>query len=204
MIEENKRMIEQPGQDPATAGHSPSFTPQVGVMPRRSVPPQLAAWNETRQDCPRDRLPHELVTARARAMPGAVALAMGDEMLTYDDLERRSNQLAHHLRALRVGPESLVGLCLHRSPALIVAALAILKAGGAYVPLDPAYPTDRLAYMLDDAQAPVLLTEQSLLARFSSATRHVLAIDTAWDAIAAQPATPPDVDLTLANLAYVI
>ncbi len=86
-----------------------------------------------------------------------------DKQLTYAELNARANQLAHHLIALGVGPEVLVGICLERSLELIVGLLGILKAGGAYVPLDPGYPKERLAFMLTDTQAPVLLTQQALL-----------------------------------------
>src|SRR5207244_6683181 len=84
----------------------------------------------------------------------------------YHELNRRANQLAHRLRELRVGPETLVGVCVQRSPVMIVGLLAILKAGGAYVPLDPAYPKERLAFILEDTHAPVLLTQKSLCEEF--------------------------------------
>ena len=97
-----------------------------------------------------------LFAAQAARTPDATAVIFGDEALSYRDLDRRANQLAHHLRALGVGPEVVVGLCVERSLAMVVGVLGILKAGGAYLPLDPAYPADRLSYMLGDAGAPVL------------------------------------------------
>ena len=94
--------------------------------------------------------------------PTALAVVCEGQQLTYRELNRRANQLAHYLRSLGVGPEVLVGLCVERSVEMVVGLLGILKAGGAYVPLDPAYPKDRLSFILEDTQAPVLLTRQRL------------------------------------------
>ena len=93
-----------------------------------------------------------------------MAVVSGTQRLTYRELNARANQLARHLQRLGVGPEVPVGVCLERSIELIVALLGVLKAGGAYVPIDPAYPAERLAFMLDDARVPVLLTQEHLLA----------------------------------------
>ena len=94
--------------------------------------------------------------------PDAIAVVFEAEQLTYGELNRRANQLAHHLRALGVGPEVVVAICLERSLEMVIGLLGILKAGGAYLPLDPAYPKERLAFMLKDAQVPVLLTREQL------------------------------------------
>src|SRR4029077_16910978 len=100
--------------------------------------------------------------------PEAVAVVMEDARLSYGELDARANQLAHHLRGLGVGPEVVVGLCVERSPAMIVGLLGILKAGGAYLPLDPDYPQARLAFMLADAGAPVLVTQAGLRERLGT------------------------------------
>src|SRR5438309_776732 len=97
-----------------------------------------------------DKSVSQLVAARAAETPDAPALIAGAEVMSYAELDRRSNQLAHYLIALGIGPEVIVGLCLDRSSEAVVSALAILKAGGAYLPLDPAYPIERLAFMLND------------------------------------------------------
>src|SRR5258706_3965327 len=129
---------------------------------------QIAAWNATQQDYPRDVCVPQLIARQAAATPEAVALAAGDQTCTYRELNQRANQLAHYLQTLGVRPNVLVGLCVERSFDLVVGLLGILKAGGAYVPLDPTYPPERLAFVLEDAQVPVLVTHQHLAARLST------------------------------------
>src|SRR5262249_56838817 len=109
-----------------------------------------------------------LFAEQAGGTPGAVAVVFADEQLSYGELEGRANQLAHQLRALGVGAESVVGVCLERSLELVVALIAILKAGGAYLPLDPGYPRERLNFMLADAGAAVLLTPSGLRERLGA------------------------------------
>ena len=121
----------------------------------------LREWNDTAHPIAPATLP-ELFAAQAARSPDAVAVVFENETLSYAQLDARANQLAHHLRGLGVGPEVVVGLCVERSPAMIVGLLGILKAGGAYLPLDPAYPAERLAFMLEDAAAPVLVTQSAL------------------------------------------
>ena len=104
----------------------------------------------TRRRSTSARCAHELFEEQAERTPHAVAVEIGEERLTYAELNARANRLAHHLRALGVGPDALVGMCVERSVELVVGLLGILKAGGAYVPLDPSYPAQRLAFMLAD------------------------------------------------------
>ncbi|HEY0734013.1 MAG TPA: amino acid adenylation domain-containing protein, partial [Herpetosiphonaceae bacterium] len=164
----------------------------------------LTIWNQTQRPYPSDRTVQALVTAQALRQPDAVALVYGAEQLTYAELDTRANRLAHQLRARGVGPEVLVGVCLERSLHLVVAMLATLKAGGAYVPLDPAYPQDRLAFMLQDTQTPVILTEERFLALLPEHSAYTVCLDTAWEQIAHQPATDPAVPVTADGLAYVM
>ena len=147
---------------------------------------------------------HTLFEAQAARSPDAIAVVFGEQQLSYGALNQRTNQLAHALRAARVGPEVLVGLCLERSPALIVAQLAILKAGGAYVPLDPAYPTGRLAFMLDDSQVPFVLTQQSLLGQLPSVGTQILCLDRDWPVIAQHPTANLTTAVSTQSIAYVI
>jgi amino acid adenylation domain-containing protein len=154
----------------------------------------------------RPRWVPELFRRQAAATPGATALCAGARALSYHELDLWSTQVACQLRALGVGPNVLVALCLERSLELVAGALAILKAGGAYVPLDPASPVDRLAFMLEDTRAPVLVTSRVLAARLPARARRTVCLDT--DAASVARASPqrlaPPWPLTADDLAYVI
>src|SRR5499433_3058487 len=163
----------------------------------------LSDTADTAHALPAGTLPG-LFAAQVARTPAAVAVVFEDETLSYRGLEQRANRLAHHLRARGVGPEVVVGLCLERSPAMVVALLAILKAGGAYLPLDPAYPRARLAFMLADAGAGLIVTHGALRERLPAQGADILALDAEADAIARAPASPPAVPLDPDNPAYVI
>ena len=152
---------------------------------------------------------HELFEAQAGALPDVEALVVRGVRLTYRELNRRANRVAHHLRQLGVGPEDLVGVFLDRSEYLVIAILGILKAGGAYLPLDPAYPADRLSFMLEDAQVRTLVTQSSLreavpaFKRAAGRPMLTVCLDTDRDVAIASPENPnPLADCK--NLAYVI
>jgi amino acid adenylation domain-containing protein len=136
----------------------------------------LATGNDTPAEVPA-RLIHQLVEESAARHPSAVAVSMAGEALTYGELNDRANRLAHRLRRLGVRPEERVAVCLERSPVLVTALLGVLKAGGAYIPLDPSYPADRLAYVLEDSQAAVLVTQSSLLPTLPDHGARTLALD---------------------------
>jgi amino acid adenylation domain-containing protein len=138
-------------------------------QPAEPPPPQAPAD---------DAFFHELVERQAARTPGAVAVVCADSRLSYAELNVRANQLARLLRAQGVGPESVVGICLERSVAVVVAVLGVLKAGGAYVPLDPSYPAERLAFMLGETQPRVLITQQALLDKLPATSAAVLCLDT--------------------------
>ena len=163
----------------------------------------LEEWNATARAITSATVP-ELFAAQAAKTPAAVAVVFAEESLSYAELDAGANQLAHHLRALGVGPEVVVGLCLERSPAMIIALLGILKAGGAYLPLDPGYPTERLAFMLDDARAPVLVTHSALRDRMPVHPARTVCLDADASTIARRPITAPIIDLLPQHPAYVI
>ena len=129
-----------------------------------SAAPSCVDWNDTARAVPDATLP-ELFAAQAARTPDAIALVFEDQTLTYRELDARANQLAHHLRSLGAGPETIVGVCVERSFDMVVALLGILKAGAAYLPLDPDYPAERLAYMLKEAKPRLLLTQDNAARR---------------------------------------
>ncbi|CAM3286845.1 Amino acid adenylation domain-containing protein [Corallococcus soli] len=164
----------------------------------------LRGWNDTRVDFPPGASLHQLFESQAERTPDAIALQFEAQRLTYGQLEARANQLAHHLRAQGVGPETLVGVCLERSLELVIALLGVLKAGAAYVPLDPATPGERLAGMLEDTAAPVLLIQERFREAMAPHASHLLALDTEWTAIAEQSVSRPPPLAGEDALAYVI
>jgi aspartate racemase len=164
----------------------------------------LVEWNETQTDYPKDLCIHQLFETQVERTPDAVAVVFEDQQLTYQELNARANRIAHHLQSLGVGPEVLVGICMERSLEMVVGLLGILKAGGAYVPLDPAYPQERLALMLSDTQAPVLLTQQRLVAQLPQQVTKVVCLDADWETIAQSRQENPVSGVRADNLAYVI
>lgn len=184
----------------------------IGELPLLSQPERhqlLVEWNDTYTPYPKSKCIHQLFEEQVEKTPNAVAVVYEDESLTYQQLNERANQLAQYLRSLGVKPEVLVGICIERSsktlpkasPLMLVGLLGILKAGGAYVPLDPAYPQERLAFMLEDAQVSVLLTQKSLVTTLPPHQAQVVCLDSATFSTIAEnlPHT-----VTTDNLAYVI
>ncbi|MET0625827.1 MAG: amino acid adenylation domain-containing protein, partial [Pyrinomonadaceae bacterium] len=197
------------------AGHFERLLEEVAAAPRRKLSELemlceeerrrlLVEWNRTARDRAAGLCLHELFERQAARTPEAVAVVCGPRQVTYAELNERANRLAHHLRSAGVGPESLVGVLMERSVEMLVALLATLKAGGAYVPLDPAYPTERLAFTLEDAGARVLLTQENLAGRVSGLDLKVIRLDSDWEAIAARPADNPAAGARAENAAYVI
>ncbi len=140
----------------------------------------LVEWNNTEVDYPQEQCIHQLFEAQVERTPDAVAVVFEDEQLTYWELNAKANQLAHYLQQLGVKSEVLVGICVERSLDMVIGLLAILKAGGAYIPLDPSYPQERLAFILKDAQVPVLLTQASLVEAMPQHKAKVVCLDRNW------------------------
>ncbi len=183
-----------------------SSVPTLSDAERRRV---LYDWNDTRADFPADKCIHQMFEEQVARTPEAPAVAFEGVSIPYAELNRRANQLAHHLIELGVKPDARVAICLERSIEMVVALFAVLKAGGAYLPLDPAYPVDRLRYMLEDSSPVALITQNHLAGLFADLKQSVPVLDMA---VAAppwrkQPETNPDrarVGVTPSNLVYVI
>ncbi|HEU4562389.1 MAG TPA: amino acid adenylation domain-containing protein, partial [Longimicrobium sp.] len=161
-------------------------------------------WSRKGAEFPASACIHQRFEARAAGRPDAPALTFEGTTASYRELNERANRVAHRLRALGVAPETRVGIALERSAELVVCVLAVLKAGGAYVPVDPAYPADRIAFVLEDAGAPVLVTASGLLPRLPAFTGAVLCIDADAGAIALESGENPGVATGPDALAYVI
>ncbi|MBB5080137.1 non-ribosomal peptide synthetase [Nonomuraea endophytica] len=179
---------------------------ELAPLPAEEWHAVVEEFNDTAAPYPRERCLHELFEDSAERAPGAVAVVSGGLSLTYGELDARANRLAHHLRDLGVGPETLVGICVERGVEMAVAVLGVLKAGGAYVPLDPEYPSERLAFMLADTAAPVVLTQERLTGRLPEHTGRVVVLDGEQDAarIAARDSGRPERVARPGNLSYVI
>lgn len=165
----------------------------------------LVDWNRTELAYPAESCVHHLVETRAGLCPGDVAASCEGRELRYDDLNGRANQLARHLRRLGVGPGTPVGMCTERGIDMLVVLLGILKAGGAYVPMDPTYPSNRVAYMLEDSGAPLIVTQESLLPGLPEDLPRVVLVDAEWDAVDRESrANLDDVATAPGDLAYLI
>jgi len=165
----------------------------------------LVDWNDTQIDYPKDQCIQELFEGQVEKTPDSIAVVFEEAAVTYRELNRRANQLAHHLQGLGVGPDVLVGICVKRSLEMVVALLGVLKAGGAYVPLDPMFPTERLALMLEDAQVAVLLTQKDLVSTLPETHGTVICMDQEWQIVASQQIEgDPFNEANAEHLAYVI
>ncbi|MFO0760430.1 MAG: non-ribosomal peptide synthase/polyketide synthase [Byssovorax sp.] len=175
---------------------------ELSMMEEHERAQVVEAWNATHVDYPAGTRLHELFEVQARKTPDATAVVFEQESLSYRALDEQANRLANALKRLGVGPDTLVGVCMDRSIALVIALFGVLKAGGAYVPLDPSYPRDRLDYMIVEAKAKVILTEERLLGTLPAGEAHLLALDTL--SLDAESASAPPCDATEESLAYVL
>ncbi len=164
----------------------------------------LVDWNRTQTPYPSDRCVHELFEEQVARSPDATAVQCDSEKLTYQQLNERANQLAHHLRGLGVGPEVVVGVFAERSLPLVTALLAILKAGGAYLPLDVGYPKERLAFMIQDASVSHLLCQEELLPSLPQTAAQVLCLEKVWEVAGGESQANVTSGVGAENLAYVM
>lgn len=204
----SRAQIESIGQQYLAVLQAMVEQPDANYAAFSLLPPEdrrlMQAWNDTAMVA--EPLPgfHHLVETTAQATPNAIAVQAGEQTLTYAQLESQANQLAHHLQALGAKPEAFVGVCMTRVPEMIVGLLAILKSGAAYVPLDPAYPAKRLAFIMEDAQADILLTQEAIRVQTQFPCSHVICVDAEWPQICEQPTAPVRSSLGPDNLAYVL
>ncbi|MEC4021162.1 AMP-binding protein, partial [Streptomyces sp. H27-D2] len=191
------RVLEQVAADPQI------HLSDINVLEEIERSQVVEQWNDTTQPVPAGTVV-DLIAARAEAAPGVAAVRCGPVVVSYGELEGRANRLARYLTGLGVGRESRVGLCLPRGVEMVVGLLAVWKAGGAYVPLDPEYPVDRLAFMVADSGASVVLGTTATAARESAGAARVVLLDEVAEAVAAESAEPLGVPIVLGQLAYVI
>ncbi len=177
---------------------------KLSILPAAEKHQLLVTWNQTQVNYPKDNCIHELFEEQVQETPDAVAVVFENQQLTYDQLNCRANQLAHYLRNLGVKPEDLVGLCVERSPLMIIAILGILKAGGAYIPLDPTYPQDRLNFMLEDGKVSILLTQLILKEKLPHHQAKPIFLDEIEEEITQNSPENLSKVITGSNLAYVI
>ena len=179
---------------------------RVPLFTKAEIQHIAVEWNDTQSEYPRELYVHQLFEEQARRTPEAIAAVFDGEQLTYAELNTRADQLAAYLAGLGVGPGSLVGLFIERSLEMVVALLGVLKAGGAYVPMDPTYPAARIAFVLDDAKVPILLSQKRLIPQLPISSAHVVCLDADWDVIThanteVHSGSPSDTD-ALAYLIY--
>ena len=164
----------------------------------------LVEWNNTWTDYPQDKCIHQLFEEQAERTPDKVAVVFDGEQLTYQELNVKANQLAYYLQNLGVEPEVLVGICVERSLEMVIGLLGVLKAGAAYLPIDSSYPSERLAFMLEDSSIPLLLTQQKLVEKLPPNSARVISLDSDWEEIASCSEENPSNGVKSNNLAYVI
>ncbi len=164
----------------------------------------LFEWNDTHREYPQQTCVHELFEQHATQTPNQTAVVFEDTDISFAELNRKANQVAHYLQALGIRPDMRVGICLERSLEMAIGILGVLKAGGAYVPLDPLYPKERLAFMLEDMQASVLLTQRHLMECLPEHSAHIVCLDTDWHDLARQREDNPRDAAQAETAAYVI
>jgi len=200
-----QRMMKHFGTLLEAVAESPEQTlSELRLLTREEERQIISEWNETFNDSPRDKCIQQLIESQVERSPEATALIFGRETLSYGALNRKANQLARHLQALGVKPETRVAMMMERSIEMVVAILAILKAGATYLPLDPSYPLERLSFILQDAQAQILLTQQALKERSMLPVETILCVDTESSHLPEPPEKNVESSSTPDNSAYLV
>ena len=177
---------------------------QLPILTDREREQLLVDWNQTDTAFSENKCIPELFSEQAMRVPNSVAVVFEERQLTYAEVDQKANQVARVLQKRGVGPESLVGICLERSPEMVIGLLGILKAGGAYLPLDPRHPQELLSYMLADAQVSILLTQNSLRTSLPEGVAEIICLDSDWEEIDKETKSAPQNAAKPDNLAYVI
>jgi non-ribosomal peptide synthetase component F len=177
---------------------------ELPILSERERKQILLEWNNTSVNYPKNKCLHQLFEQQVEKTGSRVAAEFAGKTLTYDELNSRANQLANYLIKFGVKPETFVGICVDRSLDMVVGLLGILKAGAAYVPMDPSFPPDRLCYMLEDANIPVLVTQEHLLNMFPQSDRKAICIDKEWGKIKNESVDNLSIEIDSTNLAYTI
>lgn len=189
-----RHMIEEP--DATIAG--------LEILPEEERRRLVVDWNQTQATYPQDVLLHQPFEDQAARTPEAVAVEFEDQTLTYAQLNARANQMAHYLIAAGIQPGTMVGICMERSLEMVIAIYGTLKAGAAYVPIEPTYPANRIAWMVEDSQVPLLLVQEAGLDTLPETGARVVAVDAEWARIARMPDTNPSITLSPDSQAYMI
>ena len=176
----------------------------ISLLTTRERNQLLYEWNDTQVNYPEKLYIHHMFENMAEQNPDALALVFAEQEVTYGELNRRANRLAHYLRRFGIGPEVLVGICMDRCTEMVVGLLGILKAGGAYIPLDPTYPIERLSFMLSEAKSPILLTQNQYSDLINDHNCKLISIDSNWQEIASCGDQNIDSHVTSDSAAYVL
>ncbi|MBD2410523.1 non-ribosomal peptide synthetase [Nostoc calcicola FACHB-389] len=184
--------------------HPDALLSQLEILSDIERQKLLVEFNNTQTAFTADKCFHQVFAEQVERTPDNIAVVYKNQQFTYRELNNRANQLAHYLQKLGVKPDVMLGICVERSPLMLIALLGILKAGGAYVPIDPNYPLERKAFIVKDSQMPVLLTQQHLMADLAIHEIKVICLDSDWQTINQQEIDNPITTATTLNLAYVI
>jgi len=188
----------------SAAAHPEQRISQLAVLDEEERQKVLVGFNVTEAEFPSGYRLQDFFEASSTRVPEATALVCGNDRVSYGELNARANQIAHHLMKLGAAPDVLVGVFMERTPNLLAAILGVLKSGAAYVPLDPSYPRDRISAILEDAKAPIVLTQESLAGELTGTAAKIVCVDSGWPEITREPSENPVSTVEPENLAYVL